>query len=45
MVQERLGHHSPAFTQGTYQHLPPGMGEAAARRFEELLLADEEHGS
>jgi len=45
VVQERLGHHSPAFAQGTYQHLLPGMGEAAARRFEELLLADEEHGS
>ena len=45
VVQERLGHHSLAFTQGTYQHLLPGMGEAAARRFEELLLADEEHGS
>ena len=45
VVQERLGHHSPAFTQGTYQHLLPGMGEAAARRSEELLLADEEHGS
>jgi integrase len=29
VVQERLGHHSPAFTQSTYQHLLPGMGEAA----------------
>lgn len=45
VVQERLGHHSPAFTQGTYQHLFPGMGEAAARRSEELLLAHEDHGS
>jgi hypothetical protein len=40
VVQERLGHHSPAFTQSTYQHLLPGMGEAAARRSEALLLDD-----
>jgi integrase len=38
VVQERLGHHSPAFTQSTYQHLLPGMGEAEARRFEALVL-------
>jgi hypothetical protein len=38
VVQERLGHHSPAFTQTTYRHLLPGMGEAAARRFEALVL-------
>jgi integrase len=38
VVQERLGHHSTAFTQDTYQHLLPGMGAAAARRFEDLIL-------
>jgi integrase len=42
VVQERLGHHSPAFTQSTYQHLLPGMGEAAARRFEALVLEPDE---
>ena len=45
VVQERLGHHSTAFTQSTYQHLLPGMGEAAARRFEDLLLAPDEDGT
>ena len=40
VVQERLGHHSTAFTQDTYQHLLPGMGAAAARRFEDLILDD-----
>jgi len=35
-----LGHHSTAFTQDTYQHLLPGMGTAAARRFEDLILDD-----
>jgi integrase len=42
VVQERLGHHSTAFTQDTYQHLLPGMGEAAARRFEALVLEPDE---
>ena len=45
VVQERLGHHSTAFTQSTYQHLLPGMGEAAARRFEDLLLTPDEDGT
>ena len=45
VVQERLGHHSPAFTQSTYQHLLPGMGEAAARRFEDLVLERDEPDS
>ena len=42
VVQERLGHHSTAFTQDTYQHLLPGMGAAAARRFEDLVLDAED---
>jgi hypothetical protein len=28
--------------QSTYQHLLPGMGEAAARRFEALVLEPDE---
>jgi integrase len=30
VVQERLGHHSHSFTADTYQHVIPGMDEAAA---------------
>lgn len=30
-----------AFTQDTYHHLLPGMGAAAARRFEDLVLGAE----
>jgi len=29
VVQERLGHHSHSFTADTYQHVMPGMDEAA----------------
>jgi hypothetical protein len=42
VVPERLGQHSPASTQDTYQHLLPGMGEAAARWFEALVLEPDE---
>jgi integrase len=41
VVQERLGPLSTVFTQDTYQHLLPGMGAAAARRFEDLVLRTE----
>ncbi len=37
VVQERLGHHSHAFTADTYQHVMPGMDEAAATRFDALV--------
>lgn len=38
VVQERLGHHSSAFTIDTYQAFIPGMGAQAARRFEGLVF-------
>ena len=38
VVQERLGHHSHSFTADTYQHVMPGMDEAAASRFEDLVF-------
>lgn len=38
VVQERSGHHTTAFTQDAHQHLRAGMGAAAARRFENLVL-------
>jgi integrase len=38
VVQERLGHHSHSFTADTYQHVLPGMDEAAASRFDELVF-------
>jgi integrase len=37
VVSERLGHANPAFTMATYQHVMPGMGANAARRFANLL--------
>ena len=37
VVSERLGHAHPGFTMATYQHLLPGMGQAAARDFAALL--------
>lgn len=38
VVQERRGHHSHSFTADTYQHVMPGMDEAAAARFEGLVF-------
>lgn len=38
VVQERLGHHSHSFTADTYQHVIPGMDEAAAIRFDALVF-------
>jgi integrase len=38
MVQERLGHASISITLDTYSHIVPGLQEAAANGFDELLL-------
>lgn len=38
VVSERLGHSSVAFTLDTYAHIIPGMQEAAADLFGEMLL-------
>ncbi len=42
VVQERLGHHSHSFTADTYQHVIPGMDEAAATRFDDLVFGAKE---
>ena len=39
IVQERLGHSSIAITLDTYSHVAPGMQQAAADRFDEVLTA------
>lgn len=38
IVQERLGHSTPAFTLAVYSHVLPGMQEQAARELAERLL-------
>jgi integrase len=38
VVQERLGHSTPAFTLAVYSHVLPGMQEEAARALSSRLL-------
>ena len=38
IVQERLGHASISITLDTYSHVAPGLQEAAATRFDELVV-------
>ncbi|MFC1873530.1 tyrosine-type recombinase/integrase [Chloroflexota bacterium] len=38
VVQERLGHASIAITLDAYSHVMPGLQEAAARRFYDIVL-------
>jgi len=37
VVQERLGHSSITMTLDIYSHVVPGLQEAAAKRFDDLL--------
>ena len=37
IVQERLGHASIQVTLDSYSHVAPGLQEAAANRFDELV--------
>ena len=37
IVSERLGHATVAFTLDTYSHVVPGLQEAAAKAFDEVL--------
>jgi integrase len=37
MIQERLGHSSIEMTLDIYSHVAPGMQEAAAKRFDDIL--------
>lgn len=43
IVQERLGHASISTTLDIYSHVAPGLQEAAALKFDELLMP--KHGS
>lgn len=45
IVQERLGHSSIGITLDTYSHVAPGLQEAAANRFDELVSARSENGA
>ena len=42
IVQERLGYSSIQITLDTYSHVAPGLQEAAAVRFDEILLTKHE---
>jgi integrase len=44
VVQERLGHHSHSFTSDTYQHVTPGMDDAAAARFDGMVFGSDVDG-
>jgi integrase len=37
IVQERLGHASIQMTLDTYSHVAPGLQEAAAKRFDDVV--------
>ena len=37
IVQERLGHASIQMTLDIYSHVYPGLQEAAARKFDEVM--------
>ncbi len=41
IVQERLGHGSIQITLDTYSHVAPGLQQAAANRFDDIVLAKE----
>lgn len=40
IVQERLGHSSISITLDTYSHVSPGLQQAAARGFDEVILPE-----
>jgi len=42
IVQERLGHSSIALTLDTYSHVAPGLQQAAANKFDDLLMPRKE---
>ncbi len=41
IVQERLGHASIQITLDTYSHVAPGLQQAAANRFDDIVLPAE----
>ncbi len=38
IVQERLGHASITITLDTYSHVAPGLQQAAANRFDDIVI-------
>ncbi|MFC1964752.1 tyrosine-type recombinase/integrase [Chloroflexota bacterium] len=45
IVQERLGHASIQITLDTYSHVAPGLQQAAANRFDDIVLPNNPDGS
>ncbi len=43
IVQERLGHSTIAITLDTYSHVAPGLQEAAASHFDDVLIKKVKH--
>ena len=43
IVQERLGHSTIQITLDTYSHVAPGLQEAAAARFDDVLISKPEN--
>ena len=43
IVQERLGHSSIAMTLDIYSHVAPGLQEAAALKFDDLVIPKREN--
>ena len=42
IVQERLGHATISTTLDTYSHVVPGLQQAAAARFDDMVLPKED---
>ena len=40
IVQERLGHASIQITLDTYSHVAPGLQEAAANSFDDIVMQE-----
>jgi len=45
IVQERLGHASIQITLDTYSHVAPGLQQAAANRFDDIVLPENQDNS
>ena len=41
VVQERLGHASIKITLDTYSHVAPGIQQAVANKFDEIVVSAE----
>ena len=44
IVQERLGHASIQITLDTYSHVTPGLQQAAANHFDDIVLPKKQDG-